>query len=533
MQREGENGHMYRYVVIDDEALIRRAIVKKIASLDLPLAWVGEAEDGEEGLELTLRENPDIVLTDMRMPAMDGVSLLRALSERRPETGLIVISGFSDFEYTREAIATNVIDYILKPFDNNELSAALRKAIAFHREKENRRRADRDHELAAELERLSVWLCRGGADERAPLLPGQYRSDSIKALLAAHSFAAGLLYVAEGTADLLPAERGAAWANARSAERLLAAGVVRLPHPERTDMAVLIVGCETGAAKTACAALRQAVDEVARLGGQAVAAVSRTHGKPEELRAAYREAAGVLAHQPFRQWTGLLQASGTVAKKADWSWSGRDDLLYEIEAGHVKQAVHLTCELFDHIRSAEGATFAQARQYCGQLAHDMEQRLGLEETEESEDDMRGLLEAVRHAANPAELERQFATMVRTAAEHALAATSTAAGQIGQIKQYIDLRYTRPIRLEEVAERFFLHPVYLSMVFKESMGETFQDYLKRLRIERGKQLLSSTKYRIDRIAGMIGYENAKYFYKVFKKETGITPAEYRKKQATTE
>jgi two-component system response regulator YesN len=520
---------MYRYVVIDDESLIRRAIVKKIASLGLPLAWVGEAEDGEEGLDLALRESPDIVLTDMRMPAMDGISLLHALSEQKPDAALIVISGFSDFEYTREAIATNVIDYILKPFDNKELHAALEKAINFHREKENKRKSDQERELEMDRERLSAWLCRGGADEQLQSLPKQYRSATIKGLLGSNSFAVGLLTLPDSHARLFP--------NVKDADRTLSGStgeyIFRLPHPERTDTALIVIGSQMEAEKKVRTMLSQTIEEVRRSGGEAVGAASRSYGKLEELRMAYREAWSLLDHRPFGLWTGLLQESGAVYKKMDGCWPCRDDLLYEIEVGHVQQALYMTGELFKYIRSLDGATLAQAKQYCVQLARDIAKVGNQEREDEMNDDDLGLITSMRQAMDPMELEHQFTELVRTISERVLALLPTAAGQIGQVKHYIDLRYSQPIRLEEVAERFYLHPVYLSMVFKESMGETFQDYLKRLRMERAKQLLSSTKYRIDRIAGMIGYDNAKYFYKVFKKEIGLTPAEYRKSQATIE
>ncbi|MFD2117994.1 response regulator [Paenibacillus yanchengensis] len=120
---------MYSYIVIDDEALIRKNIIKKISKLNLPLAWVGEAEDGEEGLELINSKTPDIVLTDMRMPEVDGVTLLKTLTSLSLDTQIIVISGYSDFEYTKEAISANVAGYILKPFDNTELYDVLSKVI--------------------------------------------------------------------------------------------------------------------------------------------------------------------------------------------------------------------------------------------------------------------------------------------------------------------------------------------------------------------------------------------------------------------
>jgi len=526
---------MYRYVVIDDEALIRRAIVKKIASLELPLAWVGEAEDGEEGLALALRERPDIVLTDMRMPAMDGVSLLRALTEQQPETALIVISGYSDFEYTREAISANVIDYILKPFDNRELRASLDKALAFLQRQEAHREAEHAHALAVEGERLAAWLCRSCADERAPLRAEQYRAEPIRALLAAESLAVGVLAAASAaqastSGDLISGDAPLSDASLPGgAARLDGAGMLWLPHPERLEVTLLLVGSRIGAGQLAIDRLRRAVAATERAGDGALAAASRACSRPEALRAAYREAIGLLERRPFDLRSGLLERGGAGPRPAEWRWAGRDDLLCEVEQGRLQPAASLCEALFVSFVEGEGATFAQARAYCAQLAEEIEERRpqGEESTLAAERPDR--VEAIRQATGEAELAIQLDELVRETVELVLAGSLTAVGQIGQIRHFIDQRYDQSIRLEEVAERFYLHPVYLSMVFKESVGETFQDYLKRRRMERAKELLAATRYRIDRIAALVGYDNAKYFYKVFKKETGLTPADFRRRQ----
>ena len=107
---------MYTYVIIDDEPLIRRGTKKKLEPLSHLLTCCGEASDGREGLELVRQLKPDIVILDMQMPVMDGTELLPALSEEFPSTALIVISGFQNFDYMKQAISSKVIDYILKPF---------------------------------------------------------------------------------------------------------------------------------------------------------------------------------------------------------------------------------------------------------------------------------------------------------------------------------------------------------------------------------------------------------------------------------
>ena len=120
---------MYKYVIIDDELLTRKGTIEKLAPVANILQCTGEAEDGEQGLQLIEAVHPDLVITDMKMPVMDGTALLPVLAERYPEIALIVISGYQDFEYMRQAIYAKAIDYILKPFSTEDIVESVKKVI--------------------------------------------------------------------------------------------------------------------------------------------------------------------------------------------------------------------------------------------------------------------------------------------------------------------------------------------------------------------------------------------------------------------
>ncbi|MFC5529702.1 response regulator transcription factor [Cohnella yongneupensis] len=118
---------MYRVLIIDDEPWSRE-VVKSLGEWEkLNLTIAGEAEDGNTGLRLIESLNPDIVITDMRMPGLDGVGLLKAINEKFPVIKIIVISGYDDFVYLKQAVTSRATDYLLKPIDPNELNVALAK----------------------------------------------------------------------------------------------------------------------------------------------------------------------------------------------------------------------------------------------------------------------------------------------------------------------------------------------------------------------------------------------------------------------
>ena len=117
---------MYTVVVADDEEEIRRGIIKKVRWEELGFRVVGDAENGVEALELVEKLEPDLLLTDIRMPFMSGIELARQVREIRPTVQIAFLSGFDDFSYAQQAIQYNIISYMLKPISSQELEEELK-----------------------------------------------------------------------------------------------------------------------------------------------------------------------------------------------------------------------------------------------------------------------------------------------------------------------------------------------------------------------------------------------------------------------
>ena len=121
---------MLKVVVIEDEELVRRGIVMAVDWASVDCEGVGEASNGEAGLELIARERPDIVVTDIRMPRMDGLEMLRRLREEGCGASVILLTAYSDFTYAQSALKLGAVDYLLKPFHDGELEAAVQRSPA-------------------------------------------------------------------------------------------------------------------------------------------------------------------------------------------------------------------------------------------------------------------------------------------------------------------------------------------------------------------------------------------------------------------
>jgi two-component system response regulator YesN len=116
-------------IVAEDEDLIRNSLIKKLSS-DPAIRVMGAAQDGKEALEMIHQFQPDLLLTDIRMPIMDGIELIRNVDKYYPRIRIVITSGYSDFEYARQAILYNVVDYLLKPISASELAGTLARLKA-------------------------------------------------------------------------------------------------------------------------------------------------------------------------------------------------------------------------------------------------------------------------------------------------------------------------------------------------------------------------------------------------------------------
>lgn len=142
----------YKFIVIEDEPLIRKNIIKKIESLGLPLVYLGEASNGVDGILLVEKEVPNIIITDIRMPQCDGLEVIKYVNRKYPDTKIIILSGYDEFSYAKEAMRHNVHNYILKPIRTEELRETLVEIVNYFDAKSQRIRtlSDKQHDLSQE-----------------------------------------------------------------------------------------------------------------------------------------------------------------------------------------------------------------------------------------------------------------------------------------------------------------------------------------------------------------------------------------------
>lgn len=554
-----------KVVIVDDERHVREAVKLLVDWEALGIGEIHEAANGEEAAALIERHRPVIVVTDMMMPVRGGLDLLAWLQDNRPEIQKIVVSGHDDFHLVRGTMQHGGQDYLLKPIDPEQLTGALQRAVVRWHEMDRSRK----HELARSMEinqlrpvmrdRIFSDLL-GGSDPYGNIQnvlqgePGTLQvSACAVAVLGVDSASAEvadryarnrdlLYFTLTNIADevLKRGSRGLACRNLRAENEILlfcwADPDLALPEAELLGLlAEINDGCELtlksrfdfgigtaqpfpkGAAlsyQAAKAALRER-DMLAERSHyyrcEAAAASSvplpRLDDYEESLRLAVLSGSDKQIRDAVGRWMAELRRLPRIRRELLQRWQAEfADLLQrwrETENGLSKAG-----------RSASGETDAEGAD-AGEA--DAEPALtGMEPLDE-----RGRLDLDR-------LETQLREILTDWSRVRTAVSQQAQSAIPAIVRYIEQHYNKELTLQDIASHFYLSREYISRKFKQETGENLIDFLCRIRIDKAKLLLANPHFKIAQVAEMVGYADEKYFSKVFKKLTGQSPNQFRKR-----
>jgi two-component system response regulator YesN len=522
---------VYRVFLAEDEIVVREGIRNSVPWDSTPYSLVGEAPDGELALSIIKDVKPDILITDIKMPFMDGLALARLTKQMQPWVKIIIISGHDEFQYAKQAISIGVEEFLLKPVTAADLLATLDKVAALiDREKvaltdlaELRRRAS----SSAGLER-ERWL----ADFVAGL------ADPVEAIAAARRL--GIDLVARGylvaVAEFEPASGGGAdLAAAKLAAKSLAeqrSDVVCFPLGV-DRLALLIKGDGAEAPEETAYALGQEIKcRIEREGGCRVSVgIGAAADRISEVPRSYRQADAALKHLAEtgqRHIVGIGDLRGFEA--VDLIGMAGDPV--GVRLAYVKRAdVDGILDRYADLVGDRPASVGLLGYYLiGDLivaASKLVEELG--------GDIRSALPGALGAAEVNGMlasSAGFRAGVRSILEGVIAfRDAKAAGRyrpmIEKALRYIDANFADPdISLHRVAAEAALSPNHFSTVFAQETGRNFIEHLTAVRIERAKQLLMTTDRRSADVAYDVGFGDPHYFSFIFKKCVGASPRDFR-------
>lgn len=523
----------YRVLLADDEEEIRTGISRKIDWASLGLALVGEAGNGEEALELAEQLRPDVVLTDIKMPFLDGLELCRRLRVSLPGARLVVFSGFDDFEYARQAMSMGVSEYILKPINAPELRQVLEKL----REQLDRQR----------LERRDMETLRRRYEESLPvlrelfytrLLSGQLRPEQVQDRAARYEidlpqglWTAALVHVDgpgdEGERDELLLLSVQSFLEKHFALAGCAARVVLYG-----DMAALLVHLDR---EDRLYPLLEELERLSRL-SQSYLGLRLTTGVglpcrgPEELNHSAGGARSALDYRVLAGGSRVIYIGDLEPQSAAAPSFEEEDqrvLSAAVKLGAREQAEAVVRELMERLRRAslsqcdlfllEVVTCLVRLARSGGLA--VEEVFG-----------EGFTGAVSVSGFSSLEELGSWLGERCGRLHDLLGrrrSDSTWQMVERAKDYIAGHYTdEQLSVEALCSHIHLSPTYFSTLFKREVGMSFTAYVTKVRMDEAARLLRETDEKTYRIAEATGFSDPNYFSYVFKRHFGLSPSKFR-------
>ena len=524
---------MYQIFVVEDELLIRQNIRNVIENMHGPYALCGEASDGEMALAMMQDLMPDILLTDIRMPFLDGFGLIKNAKAMMPWLKIVIISGFGDFESAQKAIELGVDQYLLKPVRQADLVRVIEDmADRIEKSKTERRQLpaglDEDEVMQALRQRFMQQLLYDSAD-MGKLLDRMQRLklDIIRKhyLVAVCSFETPNIdhNLLENTVQKMIADDPMAQYYFNHADRmtLLAYDNDSEVLNERVYRFI--------------AALRHELQDVCPV---ITTVISNDVQRLGEISDAYKTAYGLLKTLSSIAAGQVINVSDTAQVSADMIRQNSpfgDEFRQKLQYADAEEADRLLEDVF---RSDAGEQFnSRLMRYNAliDLVKIAVQMTAYANPGADKKDIAAELSSNFDIINAAGSTSRFRKTAGQLVQRAVSARQGNSGEIkyrhviNQAEQYVKENYCDPnISLLSVANHVCMSAAYFSTVFSQTTGRSFITYLTALRIERAKKLLTTTGMKLSDIALDIGYNEPNYFSHVFRKMTGMTPKEYRSK-----
>ncbi|MNO26341.1 putative response regulatory protein [compost metagenome] len=490
---------MLRALLFDDEYIVLEGLQAIIDWNSFGIEIAGTAQDGPSALRLIYSENPDIILTDIRMPGMDGLQLIHSVVDKIPDIYCIVFSGFNEYEYVKRAIQLGVSDYLEKPLEVEKIEEALHKAIAWISQHAETKEIKRDHEQSKNvlLEKMTIELLAG----RLHNLPKWNEFLGIQTDLW------------EGITVLACSEQMMLTSRPDCHSLMVHDG----------DQCLIIILHLTLPAQD----LWDEIDHEA-VRRNITVGCSCTKKDLTQMPEVYHEALRALRCGRFLEQTGMvrfLDLGGLITDLEPLS-DKEEAIILSLRTGNYAGVMEHLQPFMEWIQSELVAPEIVEREMLKLLY------LALETAKEGH-----LLntndQLIPHIAIQKILGReqmliwfreQFEQIVRSALE---VRENTKLMTVSQAKLYIEDHISQDLSLQEVADYVGMNPSYLSVLFKEVTGETYIRYVTRFRMELAKKWLSSG-LKVSEVSEKVGYHTYRHFSEVFKKYTGAAPGQFKER-----
>lgn len=510
---------MKKVFLVDDEIEVREGVSRSIDWLKEGFIYCGDAPDGEVALPMIEQIRPDIVITDIRMPFMDGIQLSRIVRTTMPETKIIILTGHDEFEYAREALRINIAEFCLKPLSSADLLDVLHGIVKqidqeeLARHKLSQYEHNRLQSLTISRENLLNGLCKGtlmAADviEQANRLDMEIISKYYQVLIIEHD--------ASGSVALN-------WLSDQY--RCLKYNI------NIKETAYIFRENNLAALENQILDIKQALHELKNRASSPLYSYGFGEVKDRLLGIAHSYAEAMeeknfytIVHH-YRETTSHATSDALIKIKRE-RHTARNELVHFLKYGAKEDigtfSQHHALHLNDHHISFYTYYFLMdltitITDFIHELDGTIEQTLSD-------------LHQMEHRISWIKAFKEITTYIEEILLIAIGVRDRSQSKFSNIiqraKDYINEHYNEDITLQIVADYVNVSPSYFSNIFSQETQETFIEYLTKVRINRAMELLKTTNDKVYEISEKVGYSDPHYFCHLFKKVTGMTATAFK-------
>ena len=531
---------LYRIMLVDDEEEVRKAMIRKMDWEQLGFTVAGDAENGEDALEKLELLEPDVVMTDIRMPYMDGLTLVARIREKYPFIKILIFSGYDDFEYAKQAIKYRVTEYILKPVNGEELAEILKRV-----------RISLDEEIK---QRRNISMLQESYENSLPMLREVFLNDLVSRGAELSGVAPKLK---EYGVDILDARKWlAAVIHVEQVEQAEEQELYR--HQELIPISVrklvedhlktygrftvfnsaegitLIAAVDGNNSETGLITLLEDTCKESRriLGISITVGVGYSCDTLQEIRRSYQTAVDALGYRAIvgcGRTIYINDMEPVNRGKLQFGAGEEAELTAVIKFGTKDQIGETLRELavrMDDAKVHDNQYQVYMLTIVNCLIRLMQQYdLKMSGMFDSEDHYADIIKRICRRESFVEEMIPIACRMNEALNQAR--DNTTRKVIVEAKEYIQENYADPeLSVDVLCRHLHMSPAYFSTVFKKETGQTYVNYLTEVRLQKAEELLEQTDDKTYEIAQKVGYQEQNYFSYVFKKKYGISPTKYR-------
>lgn len=510
---------MKKLLIVDDERIEREGIKMLLKSTDYDIEIV-EASNGKVASQILLEQDIDLLLTDIKMPFMSGIDLVKEARKKKPDLPIAIFSGFGEFTYAQEAIKYGVTDYILKPVKPQEFHRTIAKMMEVCRKKELQEEENQSHKCFKCKYLLQKYLLTGNTEYKSALLKESEDSDEKYSLKNIQNMM--LLDTEENffeehstaLVSLLKKKMG------RKIDTLDwdTNQILLFFYPSATDNYERIAGV-----------IHDLILE--EYGVRCYIAVSRKIRSIDEYLEAYQELESQMENKFYcsGQWIFLNEASGESDAQGEIIIDYYKKLKENIRLKDVSHLWGNYQKLKEKIFSCASESQIYVKFIFSELVKDLyEEMQGVGSPQ-----MKEAVETIYLAPNVRTIYMAAEKCIREFEAHSIQAESGARSDVDQVKQYIMYHVKEDLSIDKLAAMVYLSQGYLSYIFKKETGMNLSRYIKQCRMEKAKALLKETNMKIVQICEEVGFSNVSYFCQSFREYCGISPDRYRKGEGKDE